>query len=230
MAAVLVCGPHAVLSYWSAAHLWKLLGTRAGAAIHVSAPGHPRGQKAIRVHRVPHCERTRRDGIPITTVPRTLLDLAAVASPKQLLRATNEAARKGWLNETAVRELIERYPRRAGMKAFVAVIAAVDPLTRCTRSDLEADFLALCRKHKLPEPVVNGTVEGLEVDMHWPGTKLIVELDSYEYHRTPAEFAADRRRDAYLKTRGYDVLRVPDSWLNTDPSGVATTIRQLLTT
>jgi very-short-patch-repair endonuclease len=163
-------------------------------------------------------------------VPRTLLDLAAVASPKQLLRATNEAARKGWLNETALLELIERHPRRKGMKAFVAVIAAVDPLTRRTRSDLEADFLALCRKYKLPEPVVNGMVEGLEVDMHWPGTKLIVELDSYEYHRTPAEFAADRRRDAFLKTSGYDVLRVADSWLNTDPNGVATTIRQLLRT
>jgi very-short-patch-repair endonuclease len=116
------------------------------------------------------------------------------------------------------------------MKALVAVIAAVHPLTRRTRSDFEADFLALCRRHKLPEPVVNGTVEGLEVDMHWPGTKLIVELDSYEYHRTPAEFAADRRRDACLKTRGYDVLRVADSWLNADPRGVASTIRQLLKT
>lgn len=136
----------------------------------------------------------------------------------------------GWLNRRAVNELCERHRGRKGLTAFRAVIAAVHPETRRTRSDLEADFLALCRKYKLPQPVVNGMVEGYEVDMHWPGTNLIVELDSYEYHRTPAEFAADRRKDAHLKTCGYDVLRVADSWLNTDPRGVATTIRKLLPT
>jgi len=230
MAAVLACGPGARLSHWSAAAHWELLGTRNGVAIHVSAPGHLRGQKAITVHRVPLCESTKRHGIPVTTVPRTLLDLAAIASPKQLRRATNQAERKGWLDHRAVRELIGNHPRRSGMKAFVAVIASVHPLTRRTRSDLEADFLVLCRGEGIERPVSNGRIEGYEVDMHWPGTKLIVELDSYEYHRTPTQFDEDRRRDAALKLKGYTVIRVSDAWLLDDPKGVAETIRQLLRT
>jgi very-short-patch-repair endonuclease len=230
MGAVLACGPGAVLSHWSAAGHWGLLGTRNGAAIHVSAPTNRRQQQAIRVHRVAVEEQTLRDRIPVTTVPRTLLDLASVASPRQLRRATNQAERSGWLKPRPVEELIERHPRRAGMTAFVAVTAAVNPGTRRTRSDLEADFLALCRRSGIERPVVNGEVEGYEVDMHWPGTKLIVELDSWEYHRTPTSFDEDRRRDAALKLKGYTVIRVSDAWLRSDPSGVAATIRELLRT
>jgi hypothetical protein len=232
MAAVLACGPYAVLSHWSAAELWGLL-RKQFAVIDVSVLGHRRGGRGIRTHRLKELcadDRTRRDRIPVTSVPRTLLDLAGVATERQLVRAVNEAERTGWLNRRAVEQLLERNPGRKGTKALRAVIAAVDPQTRRTRSDLEADFLALCLKYGIPRPVVNGMIEGHEVDMHWPGTRLIVELDSYEYHRTPIEFAQDRRRDAYLKTRGYEVLRVADSWLNTDPLGVATTIRTLLTT
>ncbi len=77
-------------------------------------------------------------------------------------------------------------------------------------------------------PVANAEIEGLEVDFHFAGTNLIVELDSYEYHRTPYEFDQDRRRDAKLKRCGYEVLRVSEMWLDSDPSEVAETIRQLL--
>jgi predicted transcriptional regulator of viral defense system len=232
MAAVLTGGPDAVLSHWSAAEHWKLVKTRR-ALIAISAPTHRRASKLVKPHWIPQMhesERTKRDRIPITTVPRTLLDLAAVADGKSLQRAVNEAERLNLLNRRAMTETLARHRGRKGIKALRAVIAAIDPQTRRTRSDLEADFLALCLRYGIPRPVVNGMVEGYEVDMHWPGTRLIVELDSYEYHRTPIEFAQDRRRDAYLKTRGYEVLRVADSWLNTDPLGVATTIRTLLTT
>jgi very-short-patch-repair endonuclease len=232
MAAVLTGGPYAVLSHWSAAEHWKLLRTRR-LLITITAPTHRRASKLVKPHRVPDLdegERTKRDRIPITTVPHTLLDLAAVAPPNQLQRAVNEAERLGLLNNRAMKETLERHHGRKGIKALRAVIAAVDPQTRRTRSDLEVDFLALCHRYGIQRPVVNGTVEGYEVDMHWPGTQLIVELDSYEFHRTPIEFARDRRRDAYLKTRGYEVLRVADSWLDADPAGVATTIRTLLRT
>ena len=232
MAAVLACGPDAVLSHWSAAACWGLLGIRRG-VIDVSVPGHRCGGTCIRTHRLKALDprgRTQRDGIPVTTVPRTLLDLAAIATPKQLRRATNQAERKGWLTERAVQELIERHPRRAGMKAFVAVTAAVNPGTRRTRSDLETTFLELCRGRGIRAPVVNATIAGYEVDMHWPGTKLIVELDGYEYHRTPTAFEQDRRRDAHLTTLGYTVIRVTGAWLETDPDGVAATIEKLLTT
>ncbi|HEY1595310.1 MAG TPA: DUF559 domain-containing protein [Thermoleophilaceae bacterium] len=233
MASVLACGPDAVLSHWSAAAHWSLLGWRGGAAVDVSVTTHRRRTAATRTHWVPGLnpsERTLRHGIPITTVARTLLDLAPIATPKQLRRATNQAEREGLLNPQAVQELIARHPRRAGMKAFVAVTAAVTAGTSRTRSDLEADFLTLCRRAGIERPVVNGEVEGYEVDMHWPGTNLIVELDSWEYHRTPTSFDQDRRKDAHLKLCGYTVIRVSDAWLRDDPDGVVGTIRALLRT
>jgi very-short-patch-repair endonuclease len=229
MAAVLACGRGAVVSHWTAVSRWELLRPTRG-YVHVSVPS-DRRVKGIRIHHVKlhRSDYTKRNGIPITTVPRTLLDLAAVAPLSQLRRATNEAARRGKLNRQAIRDLLDRNPRRTGTKALTAVIAAVDPQTRRSRSDLETAFLALCRKYSIPTPVVNTTVAGLEVDMHWPGTRLIVELDSYRYHRAPAEFDDDRRRDARLKVAGYEVLRISDQWLNTDPRGVAETVYSLVT-
>jgi very-short-patch-repair endonuclease len=174
-------------------------------------------------------DRTKRDRIPITSVPRTLLDLAAVADERVLRRAVNEADRRGKLNRGAIQDLLERTPRRQGTKALRAVIAAVDPQARRSRSDLELAFLALCRRYGIDQPVMNAKVAGYEVDMHWPGTNLIVEIDSYEYHRTPAEFHNDRRRDADLTTKGYVVIRITDHWLATDPKGVAETISYAVT-
>jgi hypothetical protein len=232
MAAVLACGSDAVLSHWTAAELWGLL-RKHGTVIDVSVLGHRCGTKGIRTHRLKELcpgDRTRRNRIPVTSLPRTLLDLAGVATERQLVRAVNEAERAGWLNHRAIDQLLERNSGRKGTKALRAVIASVHPETRRSRSGLETDFLALCGRYGISRPVVNGMVEGYEVDMHWPGTRLIVELDSSEYHRSPIEFARDRRRDAYLKTKGYDVVRVADSWLNSDPRGVAPTIRTLLTT
>jgi very-short-patch-repair endonuclease len=230
MAAVLACGPGAHLGIWRAARHWDLL-QRVPLAIDVVLVGHRTGPKGVRVHRVKNLhpdERTIRDGIPVTSVPRTLLDLAAVTSERQLRRAANQAARAGWLNAKLIAELLDRHRGRAGMPAFRAVIAAVDPGTPRTRSDLEVLFLNVCARYRLPRPLANVRIEGLEVDFHFPGSGLIVELDGYEYHRTPHEFDQDRRRDAQLKTKGYEVLRVGDQWLNSDPRGVADTVRDLL--
>lgn len=229
MAAVLACGPDAVLSHWVAAMHWELLQTRR-AVIDVSVPSH-RAVKGVRSHWVKLHPRdcTRRERIPITTVPRTLLDLAAVANERVLRRAVNEADRRGKLNRNGIQELLQRNHRRAGAKALRAVIAAVDPQASRSRSDLELDFLALLRRYRLPIPVMNAEVAGYRVDMHWPGTNLIVEIDSYEYHRTPAEFHNDRRRDADLTTKGYVVIRISDHWLATDPQGVAETVRYAVT-
>ena len=230
MAAVLACGPQAVLSHWTAAARWALIRPVHG-PVHVIAQSDRKAQRGMRPHTShlhPH-DRTRRDGIPITTVPRTLLDLSAVADERTLRRAVNQAERTGWLNRRAIHELLQRNPRRKGSKQLRSVIAAVNPTTRRTRSDLEVAFMALCKAHHLPEPVANTEVIGIEVDMHWPGTTLIVELDCYEYHRTPQEFENDRRRDAHLKRNGYDVVRVTDVWLDSDPEDVAETVRTLLT-
>lgn len=229
MAAVFVCGKGAVVSHWTATSRWTLLRPSRG-SVHVTAPTNRRGHKGIKVHwtQLHPADRTKRDGIPITSVPRTLLDIAGVADERTLRRAVNQAARTGWLNRRAMDAVLNRNPRRKGSKQLRAVIASVIPATRRSRSDLEVAFLALCADYGLPEPVTNGTVLGIEVDFHWPGTNLIVELDSYEYHRTPQEFENDRRRDAHLKRHGYEVLRIPDAWLDSDPAGVADTVRALL--
>src|SRR5689334_8247545 len=111
MAAVLACGPDAVVSHWSAAEHWGLLKTRRS-LIAISVPGHRRGRGGVQVHRLGELgkrDRTRRDQIPITTVPRTLLDLATTAPAKQLQRAVNEAERLGLLKERAMRETLERH-------------------------------------------------------------------------------------------------------------------------
>jgi hypothetical protein len=230
MAAVLTCGPNAVLSHWSAAEHWGLL-QRRRALIAISAPTHRRASKLVRPHWIPrmhHSERTRRNRIPITTVPRTLLDLAAAAPEWQLRRAVNEAERRGLLNQRAIKETLERHRGRPGTPALRDVIAAVDPQTHRSRSDLEVDFLKLCRRFGLPIPVLNGKIEGYEVDVHWPGTKVIVELDTWDYHGTSGSFESDRRRDAHLASMGYTVIRVTGTWMDTDPAGVAATIRRLL--
>jgi very-short-patch-repair endonuclease len=230
MAAVLACGDGAVLSHWAAAAHWRLLAWRRAALIDVSVVGHRKGARGIRTHRLTAIEHTLRDRIPITTVERTLLDLASIATPKQLKRATNEAERKALLKAEAVHALVERHRGRKGIRQFAAATAAVNAGTRRSRSDLEVEFLELCAKYRIRPPVANARLHGHEVDMHWPGTRLIVELDGYEYHRTPTAFEQDRRRDAELKLLGYTVIRVTGAWMATDPGGLARTIRQLLRT
>jgi uncharacterized protein DUF559 len=232
MAAVLACGPDAVVSHWSAAEHWGLLKTRRS-LIAISVPGHRRGRGGVQVHRLGELgkrDRTRRDQIPITTVPRTLLDLATTAPAKQLQRAVNEAERLGLLKERAMRETLERHHRRAGTARLRSLIAAVDPQAHRSRSDLELEFLAFCRDYGLPTPVLNGRIAGYEVDFHWPGTKLVVELDTWDYHGTPVAFETDRQRDAHLAGEGYTVIRVTARRLQTDPAGLAETIRRLLRT
>lgn len=229
LAAVLACGPGAALFRWSAAAQWELLRPM-GAVIDVVVPGRGEGRKGIRVRRAtlhPH-DLSRRNGIPLTSIPRTLLDIASVAKPNVLARAVNEADRKGRLNRQAIHDLLERNRGRRGTRQLRSVIAAVDPATRRTRSDLEVDFRKLCRKFEIEAPISNARVAGHEVDMFWPGAKLIVELDHYDYHRTPAEFTNDRRKWAKLKRLGHNVLPVSDEWLNADPGEVAETVIALL--
>jgi predicted transcriptional regulator of viral defense system len=229
IAAVLACGRGAVLSHRSAAGRWGLLRVTSG-PIDVTVPGRSSRRNGILPHtaRVHQHDRTRRDGIPITSVLRTLLDLAVIVSDRELARAVNEAERVGWLNRRPLAEFLERNAGRNGVRRLRALTAGLHEAAWRTRSDLEAAFLALCRKYGVPAPMVNVRVEGFEVDMYWPKARLIVELDGFEYHRTTAEFDRDRRRDAHLAARGYRVVRVTYRWLATDPAGVAATLRTLV--
>jgi hypothetical protein len=147
--------------------------------------------------------------MPITTIPRTLLDLAATIQPHRLERALAQAERLQLYDRRDIEDVIARANGHRG-KAILAHATARDP--KFTRSELEAWFLALVRDAALPEPLTNLSLTApdhprLEVDFCWPSYRLIVELDGWDTHRTRAAFESDRRRDAALQAVGWRVLR-----------------------
>jgi len=204
MAAVLACGPEAVLSHISAAALWQLLPQRG--FVHVTVPGNGRSRIGIRVHRsttlFPGAV-TRRAGIPVTTPSRTLTDLRRLLPKPQFASALRQA------------EFL-----------CLPLDPALEPDR--TRSELEARFLTLCRRHRLPRPSVNVRVGSFIADFLWPEQRLIVELDGYQAHSGRAAFEADRARDVELKALGYDVVRLTWRQVTARPADVAETVRRLL--
>lgn len=231
MGAVLACGDGALLSHRAAAALRELRRS-ASVVVDVTAAGrsrHPR--PGIRLHHSRHlhpADRTRRHGIPVTTVARTLLDLAEVLHLRQLERVVDEAERLRLFDLRAVEETCRRNPGRRGLRPLRALMKQERPPPPETRSELERLFLELCRDAGLPQPRTNVVVEGFEVDAVWPDAHLVVELDGHEFHRTRAAFERDRVRDAQLQLAGYRVVRITSRRLRIEPEAVAATIRALL--
>jgi Protein of unknown function (DUF559) len=229
MAAVLACGPRALLSHQDAATLLGLLRT-SGNRVHVTAGRPPEGHPGIVLHRSRRIhpeDREVEDGIQVTSVPRTLLDLAESVPQWLLGRAIDEAERRGLFDLRALDRLIERSHGRHGLRQLRAALRAYRPIP-FTRSELERRFLDLCRQAGLPAPSVNLFVEGMEVDFVWPEQRVVVELDSQAHHRTTRAFEEDRRRDATLQVAGYRVLRVTHHRLEAEPLEVVREIRALL--
>ena len=227
MAAVLACGRKALLSYRSAAALWD---TRPSSRTtpDVTVPGWRR-RPGIAIHSadIADDERTTHHNIPVTTVARTLLDLASVVQPSGLERAVERAEALGLADHTSLPVLLDRYPRRRGTRVLRQILATgITPVR--TRSELERDFVSLLEIHGLPRPVVNGTVEGYEVDFHWPGPRVVVEVDGREAHLTGAAFERDRARDRRLQARGWRVVRITWRQVREDAEGVARDLSLLL--
>jgi hypothetical protein len=174
---------------------------------------------------------TRVDAIPCTTVPRTLLDLAAVLDRGALERAYEQAEVLRVLDAAAVDDLLARSPRRQGVAALRAVVQAAAPLA-LTRNELEKRFLSVCDAAGIPRPQVNAWVPldggGVEVDFLWPAQRLAVETDGHQVHGTRQAFERDRRRDRRLLLAGWRVVRFTWRQLVSDPDEVAATIRALL--
>jgi hypothetical protein len=229
MAAVLACGDGALLSHRDGAALWGVL-PNGGTGIDVTVPGRSRrGQRGINVHRVRtlHPEdRAVVDGIPVTSVARILLDLAEAVNLRRLTRAFETSERLRLLDMRAVDRLIERSPGRHGVTPLCTVIAEHRGVPD-TRSELEQRFVEFCRDADIPVPALNVSVEGFDVDGVWFDARLIVELDSYGFHRSRAAFENDRARDAALQLARYRVIRVTDRRLTEDPVGLTRTIRRL---
>lgn len=210
LAAVLACGPEAVLSHKSAAAVWELLPT-AQRRLDVTVPGTSRRRRtAIRVHRTRDLteeEVTVVDGVPVTTVTRTLCDLAGTGSTAQLRRAVHHADRSGRLDLTALQRAVDRHPARRGTAALRAILTDYTPAA-LTRSEFERQFLETVREAGLPAPLVNHVIAGQEVDVFWPQWRLAVELDSRAYHSDPQAFERDPVRDVRLLRARCRVLRV----------------------
>ena len=207
MAAVLSCGSGALLSHRSAAALWGIL-PRLGAQPEVTAETDRRHRSGLRIHRASllPADRSLIDCIPVTSLTRTLLDLAAVV-PSRLEEAMEKSEQRGQFDLSAVDELIARSRGRRGVARLRAAIGAYrEPIF--VRSEMERRFLARVRGADLPTPSINAFVEGHEVDALWPEERLVVELDGYEFHRTRRAHERDRRRDDDLALVGYDVVRL----------------------
>jgi very-short-patch-repair endonuclease len=196
LAAVKACGPGAVLSHYSAAVLWGLLKWD-GRDPEVTAP-HPRRHKGIRAHRSQHIERVYRNGIPVTPVARTLIDLSATLPPKQLRRAVNEA-----LNQRLIKPYELVTSKHRGAKKLRAILVDAAP----TMNDFEDLVLPLVRDAGLPRPLVNQRFLGYRPDFRWPEHKVILETDGAATHDQPLARADDARRQAVLEAEGYTVLR-----------------------
>lgn len=232
MAAVLACGKQAVLSHGSAACLWGLARPRRS-PIDVTNLQGSRGPAGIRLHRskLASDERTVEARIPVTSVARTLLDLAEVLGKNALQQAFEEADRLKLLRMPELERVCSRAGRRKGLVALRRLMAdATEPVT--TRSPLEDRFAEFCREHlaDLPTPLTNVSILDHEVDAYWPSHRLVVEMDSWEHHSHRAAFERDRARDAAMQAAGYRVLRYTHRRLEAEPATVASELRAILTT
>lgn len=210
MAAVLACGPGAVLSHRAAAHLLRLVrGTPPRPEVTVPTTAERR-RPGIVIHRVKvlhHLDTATLDGIPVTTVPRVLLDLAPRAPREQLTRMCHEA----WVNHDTGPEHVEacvaRNPHKPGAAKLRRALGA-----DVTLSELENRFLTLCKDHGLPLPRTNIDHSGDKVDCHWPAHGLTIELHSYRYHGSRQAFEQDlarRRRSNHSAFSYGDVVERP---------------------
>jgi predicted transcriptional regulator of viral defense system len=224
-AAVLACGPGALLSHSSAAALWGMgrWGTR---AVEVTAPGKHR-RVGIEVHRsatLTRADWTTHYGIRVTSPARTIFDIARRLTDKQLTRAVNEALHSNYLRRGVLDELMQRHERHRTTERLRAILDGGAP----TRSDLEDDFKAFARRFGLPRPTTNTRVGGREVDALFEAEGVIVELDSWRFHRTRAAFERDRDRDAEMLRRGLATVRVTYERLQQDPEREAERLEAIL--
>jgi hypothetical protein len=229
-AIVLACGTDARLSYRSAAAAWGVRPQTTG-PWDVTVPGKRRTNAPVRLHRstLAPSERAETHGIPVTSVPRTLLDLSSVIPEHQLRRAVERAVELELFDLTALRQTLDAHPRRPGRPALEALLAdfAAYGMTR-THSDLEALFLQICLDHGLPRPSINASNNGRELDATWPHSDLIVEVDSWRHHRHRAAFTTDRAKDRAALRAGRRTARFTGDELEQDPAGVAADLRALL--
>jgi very-short-patch-repair endonuclease len=232
-AIVLACGRRAVLSHRSAAGAWGLrpdggtkwdVTVRRASAVRPAAP--------VRIFRYPTLaddEITELDGVPTTTVARTLLDLAAIVPAHHLRRAIERVEQLELFDLATVTRTLAVHPRQPGRRHLMSLLADLhEHGTERTRSDVEAAFLQLCLDNGLPRPQVNRINNGAERDFRFPDHRLVVEVDGYTYHRDRRAFTNDRVRDREALRRGHRTARFTAVEIVSTPTAVADELKALL--
>jgi very-short-patch-repair endonuclease len=228
MAAALAAGPDAVLSHRAAAAHWRI---RPSEIIEVTLDRRRRQMPGIRVHQLPVADDqvTLVQAIPVTTVPRTLFDLASVVPRRQVERALNEADVRRLTDQLSLADLLSRYSKRWGAPVVRSILG--DGVT-VTRSELEVRFLSFLEQRHLPSPEVNAHLcadgRWFECDCLWRRQGVIVELDGWEAHGTAAAFERDRARDRLLQSHGWRLIRVTWHQPHEQPDALAYDLRRLL--
>jgi very-short-patch-repair endonuclease/predicted transcriptional regulator of viral defense system len=215
LAAVYAGGRGALASHRAAGGLWVVL--RGAQPIEVTAPTPRTARQGIVLHRsrcIDPEDRAVIDGIPVTSLARTLVDLADVLLERRLADAVHEAEVRQLFDMRTVERVLDRLPGRKGRHRLRRVLAAYRDVQPFTRSEAERRVLELCETHGLPRPQVNVGIAGYEVDFYWPEAKLVLEFDGAATHLTRRAFRADRARDRALAARGIHVVRA--TWRDLD--------------
>ncbi len=226
LAAVRACGDEAVLSEGAAAHLLGLVKGRPPPPM-VTTPL-SRRVKGVRIRRTRGLD--ARDvtvwrGVPVTSVARTLVDLAATLEPGALARACHEAGIRHGTTPAHVAAVLARRPNSRGARALRRVLSGD---VHVTVSRLESRFLALLRREGLALPETNRPAGGRRVDARWPDLALTVEVDGYRYHRSRHAWEQDRRREREAHARGDEFRRYTYGDVFEDPALMLTELRGLV--
>jgi very-short-patch-repair endonuclease len=220
LAAVLACGNRAALSHLSAAVLWGIEDRRLPSRPTVSVPTDAgrSGPPGVDLHRASSLrpdDVTKRNAVPVTTLPRTLTDLAAVLDDQQLKSALRQAERLHRLDLARFRASLGDFPASSHRHARLRHLLD-DYVPARTDSDLEAAFLELCTKHGVPRPETQVPIGPYRADFLWPHAKLVVETDGRDAHDGFVAFREDRVRDRAMKSAGFEVLRFTASEVRRD--------------
>jgi very-short-patch-repair endonuclease len=224
-AALLAAGEPSFLGYRTGAHLFGFLPDYDG-PVDVTTyrhRGRPRGVVIHTTRRLERQDTARRFGLPITTVARTILDIAEVLDSGAFERAVEDAFAQKRVTERQLRAVVARTPGRRG-GAIVTAFLDYRGDSGFTRSKAEDVMRRLAKRARLPQPKTNQKVSGYEVDFYWPDHKVIVEVDSWKHHADRLAFERDRRKWSALEAAGYKVI--PLSWrqLTEEPEATAAQI------
>lgn len=229
LAAVLASGPGSLLSHYSAGWLFGLISTRP-IPVHVTTPVPRKRRGSVRIHHsrtLIEVDRALEQRIPVTSVARTALDLAAGVRFRTLRRLIRRSEELRVFDLYAFRSVLARNRGHRGALPLERALAIYEP-PRFTRSELEREFLRLAEQMGLLRPVTAFVVAGYELDVYWPELRFAVELDVYATHGAHEPFEEDRRRDEELKLAGVELVRVTGRRLECEPRQVMERVARLL--